>query len=220
MQTITLGDSLSLLRGVGADTYDTVFADPPYGIGYRYSPGPTTVNASHATGTAIANDGAPFIWWLFDALRVTKPGGALLCFCAWTTQEDFRRAIELAGWKVRSQVIWDKAAFGLGDTKAQFAPNHEVIWFATKGKGFTFPGGRPGSVIRVPKLSKCENHPHEKPVALLSQLIGSVTPKVGRVLDPFAGSASAGVACRSLGLPYDGFEIDPKWYEVAARRLT
>lgn len=215
---ILLGDCRDIIRSLEPASFDTVIADPPYGVNYKYAMGPSTVNASHEIGTAIANDKQPYVWWLQDAFNATKVGGALICFCATTTQEDFRRCIELAGYKIQSQVIWDKAMPGLGNLSCQFGPQHEVIWFATKGR-YKFTRGRPKSILRHTRVNGGSFHPHEKPVSLLRELLRYVTPEGGKVLDPFAGSASAGIAAREEGLDYTGIEIDEKWFEVAEERL-
>lgn len=51
----------------------------------------------------------------------------------------------------------------MGDLKAQFAPRHDVVIFATKGR-FEFPGKRPDDVIACPKVGNSSLiHPNEKP---------------------------------------------------------
>ena len=195
--------------GMKDEMADAIITDPPYGIGYsgrRYAP--------------IANDERPYIWWLADAFRVTKMGGGLLCFCRWDVQEAFRWAIELAGYNVRSQVVWDREAHGAGDTKKTFAPQHDVIWFATKGN-FSFPGPRPTSVVRSMKVAwQRLVHPNQKPLALMEHPVTSVTPEGGTVVDPFMGSGSTGVAALRTGRRFVGIEIDPKNFRVAEKRLN
>ena len=41
----------------------------------------------------------------------------------------------------------------------------------------------------------------------------------GPVLDPFAGSATVGVACLAAGIEYVGIEVDPAYFEIASNRL-
>ncbi len=210
---------MDVLRTLDAESFDTVVADPPYGIGYELKGigRPLQENYADGRGTTIANDQRPFIWWLHDAFRVTKQGGALICFCRWDVQEDFKRAIELAGFRLRSQVIWDRMCHGVGDLKAQFGPQHDVIWFAVKGRRFAFPGKRPKSVIRHLRVMKTM-HPNQKPVPLLKELIEAVTPAGGRVLDPFAGCGSAWEACAEAEFDYTGIEIDANWVQIARDR--
>ena len=63
------------------------------------------------------------------------------------------------------------------------------------------------------------NHPTVKPVALMSYLVKLVTPEGGKVLDPFNGSGSTGMACVEHGFDYTGCELDPAYVEIATKRI-
>jgi site-specific DNA-methyltransferase (adenine-specific) len=63
------------------------------------------------------------------------------------------------------------------------------------------------------------NHPTVKPIELMKYLIKLVTPKGGRVLDPFNGSGSTGCAAVGLGCEYVGIELDAKYVEIATKRI-
>ena len=130
--TIIHGDSLTVLRQMEPESVDAIITDPPYGINYVSQ-----------TGASIKNDKSPFIWFLYDAFRVLKSGesghGGLICFTRWDVEQTFIDAMKIAGFNVKSEVIWDKVYHGMGDTKAAFAPSHENIVFAVKGK-YSFPG--------------------------------------------------------------------------------
>ena len=63
------------------------------------------------------------------------------------------------------------------------------------------------------------NHPTVKPIELMKYLIKLVTPKGGRVLDPFNGSGSTGCAAVELGYEYVGIELDPAYVEIAKKRI-
>ena len=63
------------------------------------------------------------------------------------------------------------------------------------------------------------SHPTVKPIELMKYLIKLVTPANGRVLDPFNGSGSTGCAAVELGYEYVGIELDPKYVEIATKRI-
>ena len=67
--------------------------------------------------------------------------------------------------------------------------------------------------------SLSNNHPTVKPVALMKYLITLITPKGGKVLDPFNGSGSTGMACVELGYEYTGCELDPDYIEISKARI-
>jgi DNA modification methylase len=199
-------------RGVAVDA---VITDPPYGIDYQSS---WRID-SRARLPKIANDTRPFIEWLPDAFRLTREGGCLLCFCRWDVQEVFKVAIAHAGFEVKSQVIWDRMSHGMGDLEGSFAPQHDVIWFAVKGR-FRFPGARPKSVLRHMRLSGEElNHPNEKPVSLMSELVRAVTAEGGAVADFFGGSFATGEACVNEGRDFYGVELDSYYSDFGRARL-
>lgn len=172
----------------------------------------------------IQNDKTPFIWWLYDAYRVLKDGdgnssGVLICFTRWDVQQTFIDAMHLAGFSVKSEVVWYKMAHGAGDCKAQFAPSHENILFAVKGK-FQFPEKRPNDVLAFKKVNSNRLvHPNEKPVELLENLILSVTQPGSIILDPFSGSGPTLIAAEKTGRQFIGIEIEARHCETIQHRF-
>jgi site-specific DNA-methyltransferase (adenine-specific) len=63
------------------------------------------------------------------------------------------------------------------------------------------------------------NHPTVKPVALMRYLIQLVTPANSRVLDPFMGSGSTGMAAVELGHQFVGIDLDANYVAIADRRI-
>ena len=63
-------------------------------------------------------------------------------------------------------------------------------------------------------------HTCQKPVSMLQRLIRVSCPEGGVVFDPFMGSGSTGVAAKSLSRDFIGIELDPKYYEIAQRRMV
>ena len=62
------------------------------------------------------------------------------------------------------------------------------------------------------------NHPNEKPVSIVARIIAATTPET--VLDPFMGSGTTLVAARAEGRRAVGIEIEERYCEIAAKRLS
>ena len=63
-------------------------------------------------------------------------------------------------------------------------------------------------------------HPTQKPIALMEYLIKTYTNERETVLDNCMGSGTTGVACKKTGRHFIGIEKDPKYFEIAVRRVS
>ena len=159
---IICGDCLDVMAEMPDGCVDAIVTDPPYGIDYQSAW--RTDKASWKP--KIANDRTPCVEWL-EAVSANR----LACFCRWDVEGIFRAAIADAGYRVKSQVIWDKEVHGMGDLNGEFAPQHENIIYATKER-WLWPGARPKSVLRVQRvMPDVLVHPNEKPVQLMLALV-------------------------------------------------
>ena len=112
-------------------------------------------------------------------------------------------------------LVWDKGeAVGMGDVRFPWRPNYELVW--AFGGGFS--GRRTTSILRFPTPPRGRLHPTEKPVDLLRELIGKCPP--GVVADPFMGSGTTLRAAKDVGRRAIGVELDERYCEIAARRLS
>lgn len=64
-----------------------------------------------------------------------------------------------------------------------------------------------------------QNHPTEKPIALLEYLIKTYTNEGETVLDATMGSGSTGCAAINTKRKFIGFELDGKYFNVAQKRI-
>jgi len=212
-----LGDCLDVMQGIPDGSVDMVMTDPPYGMNFQ-----SNRSKNGPRHKKIEGDSAADFRWLQDAFRLLKPdGGGLISFCDWNTSHRWREEIECAGFIVKSQVIWDRMHHGMGDLKGAFAPQHDVIWYATKGRRI-FVNGRPKSVIRHKRPSPVDDHGHPtcKPVALMEDLIKATDDgSGGLILDPFLGSGTTGVAAANTGRRFIGIERDPDYFTIAQARI-
>ena len=71
--------------------------------------------------------------------------------------------------------------------------------------------------VNAPTMNN--RHPTVKPKALMSYLIKLITPPGGKVLDPFMGSGSTGLAAKEEGFSFIGIEREQEYFEIAKARI-
>lgn len=84
-------------------------------------------------------------------------------------------------------------------------------------------GGWPTTAFRHAKAKRDEHgssHPSVKPVSLMEELCELACPPGGRILDPFAGTGTTGLAAQRCGFDCTLIERDPAMEEVIRRRLA
>jgi site-specific DNA-methyltransferase (adenine-specific) len=80
----------------------------------------------------------------------------------------------------------------------------------------------PRSVIDINNANNGEKglHPTQKPVALFEYLIKTYTNEGDLVLDNCIGSGTTAIACKNTNRHFIGIEKEPKYVEVANKRLA
>lgn len=58
-----------------------------------------------------------------------------------------------------------------------------------------------------------------KPTALMDRLVGDYSRAGQTVLDPYMGSGTTGVACNNTQRSFIGIEREPKYFDIACRRI-
>ena len=198
--TIYHGDCREIIDSL---EYDLVITDPPYGMdlkihrnrgALRYQP---LIKHDDCMGIGVG---------ILEQVK-TRP---TICF-----------AHPLRPWpgKWRQALVWDKgpAVGGGGDPARMWKATWELILYRNTG---LLHGGRDSAVLRywvTPQLSR--EHPAAKPVELLTYLIRK-TSDSGTILDPFMGSGTTLRAAKDLGRKAIGVEIEERYCEIAAKRLS
>lgn len=196
-----------------------LLTDPPYGIDYQSDH--RADRRKDRKNEVIANDGVGVgPEETKAAIMAMMPKMATdahtFIFCHWRNEQQIRDIAEACGLKVRGSLVWVKNNRGMGDPKTTFAPRHERIIHAVKGSPILF--SRPDDVLFADKCNS-DNHPTEKPVELLSQLIEATTTKGELVADPFGGVASTLVASKKQGRKFWGCELNEQYYLRGEERL-
>ena len=119
--------------------------------------------------------------------------------------------------------------------KDPFGNDNKGITFKEQGFSFAFKPPNPASVINEVENAEDEpktmyestkvfigkrHHQTEKPQDILEFFIKYWTDEGQTILDPTMGSGSTGVACKELKRNFVGFELDPKIYQTALKRIN
>jgi DNA methylase len=200
--TLYHGDCREVTEWLAADVLVT---DPPYGRGWKS--GELIGHGGKHQGIAGdsdtgARDAVLAAWGerlavVFGDLMLPPPGGTKLVL-------PFAKA----------------AAAGNRGAVGGFRRDAEAVYLIGPWPyGF---GGRT-SILRSgnrvqSSLSARHGHPLAKPVDVMEELISACPP--GTIADPFAGAGSTLVAARNLGRRAIGVEIDERYCEMAARRVS
>lgn len=195
------GDCREFMASRTPDEFGALVTDPPYGIAYSSRMDNSLPGIAGDDDTSIRD--AVLAWW------------------------GERAAIVFGSWKrprpagTRALLTWDKGpAVGMGDLALPWKPNTEEIYVLGTG----FSGRRGTSVLsyQAPFPNQLNSvrrreHPHEKPIPLMTHLIAACPD--GVIVDPFLGSGSTAVAARELGRRAVGVEMEERYCEIAANRL-
>lgn len=225
--TIYHGDSFDLLHdlsGIGA-----VVTDPPYSSGgaFRGDRAQLTSTKYVNSDTAayrpeFAGDNRDqrsfFAWstlWLNAARKASVPGAVLASFIDWRQLPTLTDAVQAGGWTWRNLATWWKP--GVRMQKGRFSSSAEYVIYATNGPAIE-GAGSPQNVFSC-KVDTDRDHIAQKPQDVMRWVM-QVVPPGAVVLDPFMGSGSTLRAAKDYGCKAIGIEVDERYCEIAARRMS
>jgi site-specific DNA-methyltransferase (adenine-specific) len=219
---IVNGDAFINVNGLPDNSIDLLLTDPPYGLNYSSN----RANIKTELQSHTANDDESFFEQMDLMLSILesklKDDAHLYIF---TSPKVLYETLSIIRKHYSSYhlLIWNKTQGTAGDIYNDYGNQYELIIFAQKGKRMMNWDKRQGDVLTYTRPSSStlyRNHPTEKPVDLLKQLIQNSTVEGEMVLDPFAGSGSTLVAAKQLKRRYCGIEIDKEWYDTMVRRVS
>jgi site-specific DNA-methyltransferase (adenine-specific) len=196
-----------LVKGLG---FDAVITDPPYAI-------PTLVASGRETTRSVGDLSiveTAFRFYFEQWSHVIAQSGRMFVFCDGTSYPVmFRAAFNTMS---SALLVWDKGQIGMG---REFRKSHELILHAWRKDAPIYADGvgRADVLKYAPVSSEARTHPAEKPVPLIMDLV-RVSGQT--ILDPFMGSGTTGVACVRLRRKFIGVEIEPKYFDLACKRVS
>ncbi len=193
--TIYHGDCLELLPEM--PKVDLVLTDPPYGIGYDRN----KKHSGNNKNNTVVGDDTPFDprpLLIFDKIIL------------WGANCYSSKLPNFPAW-----LCWRKTL--TNNDKGQTA-DFELAWSNCLTRSRYFEHLWAGAY----RASESGQYLHttQKPVDLMLWCIGLVKPEPQTILDPFMGSGTTLVAAKQLNRQAIGIEIDEKYCEIGAKRLS
>jgi DNA modification methylase len=201
--TLYLGDCMDILPTL--PKVDAVITDPPYGLNAAVSSANDYIIGDESTAIrdAVLSEVRADAGVWFGSPKCPKPDG------------------------VHITLVWDKGPYvGMGDLSFPWKLTHEEIYIT--GDKSRWTGKRQESVLRDPALfpnlpaanaarGEQLQHPTQKPIALMVRILLKLNANL--ILDPFMGSGTTGVACAQMGRRFIGIEREPRYFNIACRRI-
>lgn len=225
-------EALAFLQSLDDASVDAVITDAPYSSGGatrgdRMSN--TTLKYVH-TGTILERpefagdnrDQRAFgYWcalWLSEALRVARAGSPICVFADWRQVPTVTDAIQAGGWVWRGIVPWDKGP-AARPSMGRFSSRCEYVVWGTSGASLDLESvGCLQGLVHCHQTTDDKHHMVGKPTPVMQHLV-KICPPAGIVLDPFAGSATTGVAALLEGRRFVGCELTEAYYGIGLDRL-
>ncbi|RIK91753.1 MAG: hypothetical protein DCC73_14925 [Proteobacteria bacterium] len=221
-----MGDCLEILPALTG--VDHIICDPPYEATLHEA------NKKNTLGRKFARyDGGRGFQQIdfasIDAIRepfviaaAAKCKGWFIAFCTPEGVARWADCVNASSMKYKRACVWvkpDSTPQLNGQGPAQGAEHFVCAW---GGAGYARwnAGGKRGVYTHcVNGPLRQGEHPTEKPVALLAEIILDFTSPGQVVCDPFMGSGTTGIACSDLGRKFIGIEISEKYFDLACRRI-
>lgn len=241
-------DCLKILETIPENTFDMIFADPPYmlsngGITCQNGKVVSVNKGKWDESQGFEQDFEFHKKWLSACKRVLKKNGTLWVSGTYHSIYSCGFAMQLLGYHILNDISWFKPNASPNMCCRYFTASHETLIWARKDKKtkhtFNYElmknGDFPSDFIKKPKTQmrsvwaigtpkKSEKtfgkHPTQKPLDLLERIILASTNEGDLILDPFMGSATTGVAALKLGRKFVGIEKEKEFVELAEKRLS
>lgn len=195
-----------------------MITDPPYGVEYDANWRNEADRANgkaygaSAIGKVLNDDVADWTptWQLFE-------GNVVYAWHAGLRAMTVQSSLEIAGFEMRSQIIWAKSNFAI--SRGHYHWKHEPCWYAVrKGENASWIGDHSNTTLwEIDKPMKSETgHSTQKPLECMARPIRN---HEGDVYEPFCGSGTTIVASQNLNRKCYAIELNPDYCAVILQRM-
>ena len=204
---------------------DHIITDPPYNISTENN---FSTMKNPRTGVDFGEWDKKFdlCGWISDYSRILSKNGSMIIFCSYRYMSEIVRALEKSSLIVKDILEWKKTNPMPRNTNRRYVQDTEfAIWAVMKGSKWIFnkPDDKPylRSQFIAPIVGGRERtiHPTQKSLSVMNDIIKIHTNPGDKILDPFMGSGTTGVAALNSCRDFIGVEIDEKYYNISSNRI-
>jgi DNA modification methylase len=227
------GDCFEHLSKINSNSIDLIIVDPPYLISKKSNFKNYSDKANSDIITKYGKHSIDFGDWdkenidwnlLFNEYyRILKKGGTLIVFFDIWKSSLIKEVADKNKFKQGRVCVWQKTNPVPINSKINYLSNANEYFFSfIKDKKPTFNSEYDNGVYKYPICHGKERleHPTQKPLSLITELIKKHSNVGDLVLDTFAGSGTTGEACVVLGRKYILIEKDNNYYNLILGRLN
>jgi site-specific DNA-methyltransferase (adenine-specific) len=128
------------------------------------------------------------------------------------------------GWRLRQEIVWDRGGGMMFNARMFVRFDERILWFTRAGADWKWNQDSVGlsTLWRHARIQQQQGkqHPVEFPEVIPKSCIGATTDPGDLVLDPFMGGGTTLVAAKRLGRRAIGIELEERYCEIAAGRLS
>lgn len=222
---LILGDCIDIINNIPNNTVDLIVTDPPYLIpNTRAGSKSELARSIQKMNDEIKQNNLTSgydMQVLDEFIRVLKKINIYI----WSNNKQIPMYFDFFVKKHKCAfdfIIWHKTnATPLFNNK--YLTDKEYCLYFRKG-GYCQPANydKAKTVFYQPinvRDKKLYKHPTIKPLNIITNLIENSSKEGDLILDPFMGSGTTGEACRNLNRDFIGIEIEPKYFDIARKRL-
>ena len=238
--TLYKGDSLKLLKKIGDESINLIFADPPYflsngGITCKSGKMASVNKGSWDKSNGLTDKHNFNRKWIKECYRILAPNGSIWICGTFHNIYSVGMALEENNFKILNNITWQKTNPPPNLSCRYFTHSTETVLWAKKNlmkSRHTFNyaimkeenGGKQMKDVWVGTTTrKTEkifgNHPTQKPIYLLERIIRASSNEGDLVLDPFCGSSTTGVASIQNNRRYIGIDISKEYMILSRKRI-
>ena len=205
---LILGDCREVLKTLGK--VDAVVTDPPYGVNYAGSA--TKEKKKDGIGYASFDDTPEAI----EAICVPAVRAAVALARSSIVTPGNANAFKYDPPRALGAIYYPA---GANSGPWGFVCSQVLFYYGKDPYLANALGSRPNAFSATGEPHQDIDHPCPKPVGQMMWMVTRASLPTETVLDPFMGSGTTGVACAKLGRKFIGIEIEPKYFDIACRRI-